>query len=850
MAQSDGEQFSVGTADIGTVAPGTNVYKDLFGNPLAMTRMVSESNTVDDNADPRAHLALRETLNPHRDVVLSTDEYDIYGAFNVGDYIYVYDPDTNLYDNDNEVYVRGARYNPIKLRVTEVEWPVTEDYSVAYRDANGTWFDLTDYVEWDTQLATKVTIGDLERVLQSDFQNVEDRLGQIIAPDSSIPLAPQWVPANFQTVNYIDSQGNAKARQKLVWTVPTNTDLTNITDGDHYEIQYKLDTASLYSQTWAAASTLTWNDVSDATWNQPVEPDDVQWQTILVPWGETSTVIHELPVGTGFDSRIRAVDKSNNQGAWSSEETWITSEDNIPPSTPEAPAVFSSTIAIQVIHTLGKASGGTYNLENDLAFLEVHYSQDNNFFPSETSLAGRIRADKGMMSSNNAAVATFTVPETTDIWVRVIAVDTGGNRSQPSVAVQAVPGLVDDEHISSLTVSKLTAGELSAAVILSGSIKTAEEGQRVEMNFEGIQAFNGDGDQTINISASPSATGEFFSLRGTSGEIVAGIQSTGDGTFNNVWADSEVYIGGVALTDTLNMRPKGIVAYGYASVGGSGISTTTEKGIVELAFTAEENRTYKISVPPMWTTITASAYAGLYLRDGGANTPNLSSNVLGYSLSVQSEMMQGMETIVRCGTGYELTPGMHRLLVSLYVNGSGTATTSGDFGNLVQCYVEDCGPLITNTGISNIGTGPTGSVVTTYTKTYSSTATRSYYDWLTTRITNGRMYQGYFDDTYGNQRSLVQFDSATIQSDLAGATITKAELTLKNDHFYYDDGGNLILGTHDYTTLPSTWNDDRVNWVRDTRPVGAVRKEDHHIVFYHRQRIQDRYFYRYCHRPV
>jgi hypothetical protein len=496
LAESDGENLATGTADL---SPGINVYKDLFGNSLLLTRLVNESDTLEENADTRAELALRSTVAPHRTLTISTQDFDVHGSFEVGDYIYVYDPDSGLFDLANEVYIRGVRVNPVKLRVTELDFPITDGYTVAHRDKNGVWTDLSDYVHYEEEQPSQVVIGNFNRELTGTDNSISTRTGAVIPPDLTVPAAPAWISASFQTTNYVDSEGNPKARQKLVWNTPLNTDGSAVTDGDRYEIQYKLDSGSLYAQTWAAASTLTWDDLN--TWDQPVEPDDTPWQTIIVPWGENNTVIHELPVGTGFDSRIRAVDKGNNQGDWSITSTWITSEDNIPPSAPAPPVVAGSPIAIQVVHELGMASGGTFNLENDLAYLEVHYSSDENFFPIPETMAGRLRADKGMMNSQNAAVGTFTIPETNEVYVKVVAVDTGGNRSSASEAAPVTAELIDSAYISELTASKITAGTLSAAIILSGSIKTAEEGQRVELNNLGLQAYDSNGDLTVNISS-------------------------------------------------------------------------------------------------------------------------------------------------------------------------------------------------------------------------------------------------------------------------------------------------------------------------------------------------------------
>lgn len=820
IAEADGDTFATGTADLSSIAPGVNVYKDLFGNPLSLTKLVNESDTLEENADKRAEIALRDVMNPHRTLTIASNDYDIHGSFEVGDYIWFYDPDGGLTDESNEITIRGVRINPVKLRVTETDWPITEGYTVAHRDKDGNWTDLTDYVHWEETQTSNITIGDFNRDLNAAGSVIADRSSSVTPPNSTIPGAPTWVTASFQTTNYVDSHGLPKARQKLVWNQPLNTDGSAMADGDHYELQYKLDTGSLYSQTWAAASTLSWDELN--TWNQPVEPDDTQWQTLVLPWTDTSAIIHELPVGTGFDFRIRAVDTGNNVGAWSEVTTWVTSEDNIPPSPPAAPVVAGNPIAIQVVHELGKASGGTFNLESDLAYLEVHYSSDEGFFPVPETLAGRITANQGMMSANNAAVGSFTIPETNEVWVKVVAVDTGGNRSNASAAAAVTAELVDSAHISELTASKITAGTLSAAIILSGSIKTAESGKRVELDSDGFHAYDADGELTVNISSAPAEDGgEFISLRNSDGETVANIADTGNASFNNVYSDTDIFVAGDSIVSRVDALPRGILAITTAPTSTAYTAAADAAGgrcwnrIV--VSNVDPTRQYKVGYTARLDVNTPPAYVGitcLFKWDGRAlNTDN--DGVLFYqqwggrSTDTTSDMIVSGEHVFN-----NTNPPGTDLHLGFYVVSS-VAGTRYEGSNYGRVWLEDIGPSLSYDVFdpnSNGGGADGGQVpVQTYTKTYSSTWTRSYQSDGDSRIANGDMYQGYYDSTNGNQRSLIGFNYSQIQSDLSGATVKTVKLTLKNKHFYWNYGGNVALGTHNYTSSPSSWSGSRVD---------------------------------------
>ncbi|GAX54750.1 hypothetical protein [Streptomyces olivochromogenes] len=489
LAEGEGASIYLGEA---TKDPLQNPYKDLHGNALIITRVVSESDTTAENATVRAQLALDSYEGTRAELTLSTKDYDVKGSFSVGDRVYVYDPDAELYDTDFEVIFRGQRLNPIVLKVTETDWPITENYTVAYRANDGTWYDLTDYVEFESDGDSRITVGDFSRQLTSS--NTQP-IGSRPSVDTSVPDLPTWVEP-FQTTNYQDDLGFTRSKVLLTWSAPNNVDGSTVLDGDHYEIQVRVDTDAIYPQSWSSVSSTSWADAN--SWSQPFTPNESAWQTYYVAWSETTYPINDLATGVGYDVRIRAVDTAGNLGAWR-ETTIVTTQDNIPPSTPAAPTVAGSLIAVQVVHQLGKATGGTFNLESDLAHLEVHVEYEPYFTPSADTLRGTVKADQGMMTGHIPAVATVPVEETSARYVRVIAVDRAGNKSLPSDAASATALLLDSQYISELTASKITAGTLSANVILGASIQTASSGARVELNQNGLQAFNSAGQQTVSV---------------------------------------------------------------------------------------------------------------------------------------------------------------------------------------------------------------------------------------------------------------------------------------------------------------------------------------------------------------
>lgn len=512
LAEGDGASIATGSADIN---PGSNPYRDLHGNPLKLTRLVSESDTTAPNAPARAALALAQYTAPHQDLELGIQDYDVQGAFSLGDYIYAYDPDKGLVDTTQEIAFRGQRINPIKLQVVGIQWPVTADYTVAYRGADGTWIDLTPHIEIN-DAGTYVTVGSLNRQLSS---TLTEPVGSRPSKDTSVPAVPTLVTP-FLGAAYLDSRGFTRARVAVRWNAPLNVDGSTILDGDHYEIRYAVDTNLIYPATWSQVSQIRWQDMQ--IWAQPFAAPTGQWQMMVVGWDQTTAQLQDLSPGIGYDVQIRAVDSSGNTGAWSATTTFVATADNIPPSTPAPPLVASSRIAVQVTHTLGVASGGTYNLESDLDHLEIHAQYEPNFTPDGTTLLGKLKANAGMIQAQIAAVGTYQVDSTVAVHVRVVAVDISGNRSGPSDAASATALLIDDAHISDLTVSKVTAGTIAASWVMAGEIKTADTGARARLSAAGFELYDTAGTRTMFGDASTGAltmTGELNS--GTAGNRIS-----------------------------------------------------------------------------------------------------------------------------------------------------------------------------------------------------------------------------------------------------------------------------------------------------------------------------------------
>lgn len=152
-----------------------------------------------------------------------------------------------------------------------------------------------------------------------------------------------------------------------------------------------------------------------------------------------------------------------------------------------------------------------------------------------------------------------------------------------------------------------------------------------------------------------------------------------------------------------------------------------------------------------------------------------------------------------------------------------------------RVYVEDIGTKITYGSWTPAGGGGTQQ----YVKTYTATASDSFQSDGTDRNID-ECYQGEYSGTNGNQFSMMAFDYSQIQSDLSGATINKVEVYLNNNHFYNNDGGTTIIGTHNQTGVGGdhsygevnanlsrhSWSKGQAKWVTVPSSIGNAFRDN------------------------
>lgn len=154
LAEGTGAAIKHGSASLGSTTP----YNDIHGNSVVITRTMTETGTTPSNAATRAKVALDAYTAARNTVTLSSDEYDIKNDFDLGDYIYVWDPDAGFSDITVGLNWKGEIISPVKLRVVETTYPIEDNWTVWFRDASGTLWDLTPYYVPDTG-STDIVVG-------------------------------------------------------------------------------------------------------------------------------------------------------------------------------------------------------------------------------------------------------------------------------------------------------------------------------------------------------------------------------------------------------------------------------------------------------------------------------------------------------------------------------------------------------------------------------------------------------------------------------------------------------------------------------------------------------------------
>ncbi|WP_282795789.1 hypothetical protein [Streptomyces sp. CC224B] len=340
-------------------------------------------------------------------------------------------------------------------------------------------------------------------------------------------------------------------------------------------------------------------------------------------------------------------------------------------------------------------------------------------------------------------------------------------------------------------------------------------GARAELGPDGLRLFDEYGEPAVALVT---GAAQYLTLR-SNGQAVATIDTDGGAHFGDVDVAGDLTVGGDPVSALLSQHARGLVAVDYQS---SSVRTAGgELGCVELAFEADPARMYRIAFDAIVNPSTPGGEVQLRLRDGGAEAPTVTSPQLQlatHHLAIGNSKRVRLE-LVR--SGRVLGAGLHRLLITFRnqygpegqtVDLYGAASSHGLF------YVEDIGAYLRETGRRNTGGGSSEPPVRTYTKTYTATWSGTYSHRSGYNAYWGNAcVQGFYPNN-GMHAALVGF-SPQMATDLAGATIERAEVFLYFEHWYSASGGTAVIRAHSHASRPAKFSCDpegkSVRWRRN-----------------------------------
>ena len=557
IASNYGKDVNLGQAD----AKDTP-YKDLHGNTLERIQILSENDIPDTMRDIRAEAYLNEYNKIDRTLNVGLADYDISGDVNVGDIIYVYDPEVGFEDTATdaalenrdkfEVTYQGQILNPVKIRIMGLSFPIATGMGVYYRDKDGNYTDITDYTNFEVG-STQIEVGSTTRNINEDLRGSASVIGVAASNEFTVPDAPTAFTAAVGT--YQDGSGRPFAFANLSWTEPTNTNGSRITDGNMYRVRYR------------QVTDVDGNNLIDSADNQVTD-----YEYLTVEFGTTAVVIKGLGPNNTYEFGVACIDNSGFSGGFAVITAQQMPTDSTVPPQPTPPentfgSIASNAARVQITHKLGAAktvagavisSPTNFTLPRDIDHLNVYRGTTSSFTISASNFVGEIQARAGHIDGNITAVQSFDISTAGGAYYRVTAVDVAGNESDPSTAVLVTEELIGtqyiedaaittikvgeaqitDAKIDTLTASKITAGTISGKEIIVDTDSATDPANPVVGKIRSSNYVTGNTGWIINSDGS--AEFQSATIRGTlnASDITTGTLDASGITVSNLSASS------------------------------------------------------------------------------------------------------------------------------------------------------------------------------------------------------------------------------------------------------------------------------------------------------------------------
>lgn len=533
----------------------SNPYKDLHGNSLKRVALVQEPDIPTAKLNDRATLMLNEMARVKKVLNLDLEQYEVSGDMQAGDYIFAFDPDIGFVDTTvdaaaesrslYEVTFRGQVITPVKVRVVGITFPIIDGMGVYFRDKDGNYTDLTQYVEFENG-AAQVELGDVIRFVGDDMRFDEYSLNKTTAGVFSIPDLPST--PTLQSGSYLDTTGNSKGFIRVTVDKPTNVDGSQITDGSHYRVRYKKIGDSQYSYqnfpfTGVSTESLLLQDLTIGYVYQI-------GVSVVDKSGFKKMSAYD---GTGEDLYT---DSSSINPSYATNARVEIEKDGQAPSQPkQAQSIAAGPLRVQVTHYLGKAgtdSGGNpygnFTLEGDIDYLAVHavaqVGNTANFTISEDNKIGEIRVTSGNLLQSIPVVGSMELEDSEDYYFRFVAVDKSGNASDPSDGQSATADLIQEAHIgdATITTAKIGEAQITNAKIADATITSAKIN---DLSADKITSGTITGGE-ITVGGVSNTSGFIKSYNYSAGSAGWIINSDGSAEFQNVTIGDYLQVGDAA----------------------------------------------------------------------------------------------------------------------------------------------------------------------------------------------------------------------------------------------------------------------------------------------------------------
>ena len=716
IASNYGKEINLGQADAKSVP-----YKDLFGNELERIQILSENDVPDSLRNVRAEAYLNEYNKIQKTLSVGLEDYDVSGDINVGDIIYVYDPEVGFEDSQadatlenrdrNEITYQGQILHPVKIRVMGLTFPIATGMGVYYRDKDGNYTDLTDYVQFEVGV-TQIEVGSTTSNINQDLRGSASVIAVGGTNEFTVPDAPTGFSAAKGT--YQDGAGRPFAFAKLSWTEPNNTDGSRITDGNMYRVRYR--------------------QVTDVDGNNLIDSNDNQitdYEYLTVEFGTTSVVIKGLGISNTYEFGVAAIDNSGFSGGFAVITAEQMPKDTIAPPEPVAPtgtfgSVASSAAKVQITHKLGAAktvAGATINsptnfsLPRDIDHLNVYRGTTSGFSVSASNFVGEIQARSGHIDLEIPAVNTFDVSTQGTAYYKVTAVDVAGNESAASAAASVTEQLIDtafindaaittlkvgdaqitDAKIDTLTASKITAGTISGKEIIIDTDSATDPSNPVLGTIRSSNYVTGTSGWVINsdgsaefrdaeirgtLNASDITTGTLDANSVTISNLTVDVADVNNLNFSSLGATSQDIINTLATDAILSTISNGAISEAKLSNISANKITTGTLDANNVTISNLTIGTGQVSGTFSGNVISGGTINGTTINAGTLTTGTLNLDNISVSGSISADRISGGTIDAGYFTG---SAGFNNLTASsIGITGTITATSSLTAGSFVN----------------------------------------------------------------------------------------------------------------------------------------------------------------------